>query len=116
MENNDLSFHINNEEDDDEEEETKQPQQQDTKIQEESKRETSVKNELITSLKNIPAVHEKMLKEIEETDISTYVHKVYLKGSFIEIDGFPAIHCRKIKKKNKILSFMGVIDTLILVR
>lgn len=114
MENNDLSFHINNEEDDEEEEEVKTSEQ--NKVPEESKREiinnpTSPSN----TLKNLPAAHEKMMKDIEETDISTYIHRVYLKvnliikkGSLIDIEGFPAIECKKIKKKSKILTLMGV--------
>lgn len=75
MENNDLSFHINNEEDDEEEEDVKHSE----KVQEESKKDSVNKATIATITKNIPAVHEKMLKEIEESDISTFVHKVYLK-------------------------------------
>jgi hypothetical protein len=77
MENNDLSFHINNEEDDEEEEEVKSSEQ--NKIEEESKQEANNQSSTSKTIKTIPPAHEKMLKDIEETDISTYIHKVFLK-------------------------------------
>jgi hypothetical protein len=73
MDNNDLSFHINNEEDDEDEESVKTNDL--NKVPEESKKEIVNKS----SSKSIPSNHEKILKEIEDSDISTYVHKVYLK-------------------------------------
>jgi hypothetical protein len=107
IDNNDLSFHINNEDDDEEEEEVK------TSPTEKVKEETKV--EKVSANKSVSASNEKMLKEIEESDISTFVHKVYMKvydslsqGSLLDIEGFPSIHCKKVKKKNKILSFMGI--------
>jgi hypothetical protein len=78
MENNDLSFHINNEEDDEEEEETVKTSEQ-NKIEEESKQEVIKQSNPTKTIKSIPPAHEKMMKDIEETDISTYIHKVYLK-------------------------------------
>lgn len=77
MENNDLSFHINNEEDDEEEEEVKSSEPY--RVEEESKNEVNKNLNTTNTIKSIPIVHEKMMKDIEETDISTYIHKVFLK-------------------------------------
>jgi len=56
---------------------------------------------------NLSSSHEKLIKEIEDSDISTFIHKIYMKGTIMDFETFPSLRCKKIKKKNKILSFMG---------
>ena len=110
--NKELSFHLKNYDDDEENEEGEMKVNTD----EEQKRvdqaiinddKTTAKRDY-QNLEMKKEIHEKIIKEENETDNSTVLHMIFLKGIDINIEGMPIVKFTKLKKENKLISFFKV--------